>query len=302
MRDVGGNGQNCAAARRYAGVVKPAIGGAGAAAYRRANKGRREGQVAAVEVRILGDVQRPVEVALAGIYHRNGELALHRISRAVDTGSGLFLYNEVRRILRRHRDWHAVWKRSGCSVWTLLTRLWGRLAGLARTRSAEILHNKDVLLAILYRKGRTNAGEGGVTEHIFSVLLLLCSIVYPTLDRILNRGLVVERRHPPRCGLVLEHRLGTEKAGVLRALAWSCAVPTMNSHSALRVRIWSTRHGLVGCLRRRQRQKLRISLRGLIELVVHLQGRLALACAKIVHRLKYALNHVGDRVRGRTAC
>src|SRR5262249_56330758 len=84
------------AAGGYGGMVQRTIGGTGPAACGRADKRRREvAKIGAVEAHILGDVQRPVEVALANVRHRNGEGTLHRVSGTKCAGSGLFVDHEI---------------------------------------------------------------------------------------------------------------------------------------------------------------------------------------------------------------
>jgi len=67
------------------------------------------------------------------------------------------------------------------------------------------------------------------------------------------------------------------------------------------LRIWSRRRRS-GRVRRSLRQELRISLRRLLELVVHLQRRQAVLYAEVVHPLKYGLSRFRERVGGGTLC
>src|SRR5262252_1544008 len=82
LRNARDDCQSEAAARRYGGIVHPAIGGTASAACGRASTGWRQVNNGAVEVRLVSDLKRPVEVALANVPHRNGEATVHRASAA----------------------------------------------------------------------------------------------------------------------------------------------------------------------------------------------------------------------------
>src|SRR5262249_8856065 len=89
---------------------------------------------------------------------------------------------------------------------------------------------------------------------------------------------------------------------ILSALGWSRTVPAMDFGGAAHARrIWNTRRR-PGRIRPILRQELRIGLRRLLELGVHLQRRQAVLCAEVVYLLKYGLSHVRGRVGGRTVC